>query len=142
MGEWGIFESKEVFAFVKNDVERRRSNEVVSFGHKHIKRSKPTIVLLLFYGCGGRRFALAMLKAYRLVELVLFALLRSSLKSTEVNCRFLNALVQILPFGTEKDSSNDESAKWLRGQDLNHTTFGLWARRATKLLHPATSFTV
>ena len=26
---------------------------------------------------------------------------------------------------------------WLRGQDLNHTTFGLWARWATRLLYPA-----
>ena len=26
---------------------------------------------------------------------------------------------------------------WLRRRDLNHATFGLWARRATKLLHSA-----
>ena len=26
---------------------------------------------------------------------------------------------------------------WLRRRDLNHTTFGLWARRATRLLHSA-----
>ena len=33
---------------------------------------------------------------------MLFALLRASLKSTEVNCRFLNALVQIPPLGMKK----------------------------------------
>ena len=40
-------------------------------------------------------------------------------------------------FQKRKSSPMDCFRFWLRGRDLNHMTFGLWARRATKLLHPA-----
>ena len=82
------------------------------------------------------RFVLAMLKAYRFVLLVLFALLRSAAKNAPSQGAFFYALVQILPLSIIKGSFFNEPFEWLRGQDLNHTTFGLWARRADQTAPP------
>ena len=53
-----------------------------------------------------------------------FAQLRSSLKSTEVNCRFLNALVQIpnVKFALKKSDKSDFFVNWRRVRDSNPRT--------------------
>ena len=43
------------------------------------------------------------------------------------------AILRFVPSGRRPP----EIKQWLRRRDLNHATFGLWARRATKLLHSA-----
>ena len=58
---------------------------------------------------GVAGFALVRCKAKRFCPLFCFtSTIGQPLKSAEVNCRFLNALVQILPYAYDKSSSDDE----------------------------------
>ena len=44
---------------------------------------------------------------------------------------------KIIVKSTKRKSRLRDFSFWLREWDLNLTTFGLWARRASRLLHPA-----
>ena len=77
-----------------------------------MRKETPSVVVdkrRFFYGCGGGICSCSSRRIPLLRKISFTRSFGQPLKSTEVNCRFLNALVQIPPLGIKKDSPCDES---------------------------------
>ena len=75
----------------------------------------------------------ALEQCYHLVAAVRFEPTTCRVWTGRYNQLSYAAILRFVPSGRRPP----EIKQWLRRRDLNHATFGLWARRATKLLHSA-----